>query len=125
MPPGVQPAYGLANGWMAFGSSPDVIRRFAETAPKPAADDGATFPLLRVSLKAWRVYLKERREPLAAALAEKNRLTVEETRKRLDELIGVLQFVDRLEIDCRTGPGLAVVTLTVQTAQPLKKVGGG
>ncbi|HBI46911.1 MAG TPA: hypothetical protein DDY78_29270 [Planctomycetales bacterium] len=124
LPPGVQPAYGLTNGWMAFASSPDVFRRFTESAPKRAADDGAAFPLLRASLKGWRGYLTERREPLATALAEKNLLPVEEVRKRLDDLIGVLQFVDRLEIDCRTGPGLAVVTLTIQTARPLKKAGG-
>ena len=31
------------------------------------------------------------------------------------------EFVDRLEVACRTGPGLAAVTLTIQTAQPLKK----
>ena len=123
-PPGVQPAYALTNGWMTFASSPEVIRRFAEASPKAAVADGVSFPLLRASLKAWRVYLKERRDPLAAALAEKNQMTVEETRRRLDDLAGVLQFVDRLEIDCRTGPGLAVVTLTVRTAQPLKKTGG-
>ena len=120
LPPGVQPAYGLTNGWMAFGSSPDVIRRFAEASPKPAPADGG-FPLLRVSLKGWRAYLKDRRQPLATLLAEKNGLTVEETRKRLDDLIGALEFVDRLEVDCRTNPGQTVVTLTIQTAQPLNK----
>ena len=120
-PPGVRPAYGLTNGWMAFGSSPDAIRRFAEAAAKPAPGDGAPFPLLRVSLKSWRSYLQERRDPLAALLAEKNGLTVQETRKRLDDLGGVLQFVDRLEVDCQAEAGTAAVTLTVQTAQPLKK----
>ena len=53
-PAGVQPAYGLSGGWLAFGSSPDVVRAFAATAPRQAADDGPTFPLLRVSVKAWR-----------------------------------------------------------------------
>ena len=90
----------------------------------PPAADGSTFPLLRVSVKAWRAYLMARREPLAAALAEKNHVSAAETREQLDEVIAVLQFVDRLQLDCRTGPGLAVVTLTVQTAQPLKKRGG-
>lgn len=47
LPPGVQPAYGLTNGWMTFGSSPDAIRRFAEASPKPAPADG-DFPLLRI-----------------------------------------------------------------------------
>ena len=121
LPASVQPAYALTNGWLALASSPDAIRRFAEAAPKPASLDGADFPLLRVSLKGWRSYVAERREPLAAILAEKNSMTVEETRKRLDDLLGALQFVDRLEVACRTGPGMAVVTLTVQTAQPLKK----
>jgi hypothetical protein len=120
LPPGVQPAYGLTNGWMAFASSPDVFRRFTESASKPAPKDGTAFPLLRLSVKGWRDYLTEREEPLTTALAEKNQLTVEEMRKRLDDLIGVLQFVDRLEIDCRTAPSLAVVTFTIQTARPLK-----
>ena len=124
LPPGVQPAYGLANGWLVFGSSPDVIRRFTDAKPKPPGDDDPTFPLLRVSVKAWRSYLKEHREALAAAMAERNQLTVEQTRQGLDDLLAALEFVDRLEIDCRTGPGLAVVTLTVQTAQPLRKTGG-
>ena len=121
LPAGVQPAYGLTNGWLALSSCPDAIRRFAEAAPKPAAPDGASFPLLRLSLKGWRSYVTDHREPLAAILAEKNGLTVEEMRKRLDDLVGALQFVDRLEVACRTGSGMAAVTLTIQTAQPLKK----
>ena len=124
LPPGVKPAYGLTNGWLAFATSPDVLRRFTVTAPNTVVEEGAAFPLLRLSLKGWRVYLAERRELLATALAEKNHLTVEEMNKRLDDLIGVLQFVDRLELDCRTAPGLAVVTLTIQTTRPLKKAGG-
>ena len=75
---------------------------------------------MRASLKGWREYLTERREPLATALAEKNQLTVPDMRKRLDDLIGVLQFVDRFEIDCRAAPGLTVLSLTIQTARPLK-----
>ncbi len=125
LPPGFQPAYGLASGWLVFGSAPDVVHGFANAKPKTPPADGSTFPLLRVSVKAWRAYLMERREPLAAALAEKNHASVEETRRQLDEVVAALQFVDRLELDCRTGPALAVVTLTVQTAQPLKKTGGG
>lgn len=124
-PPGVQPAYALTNGWMVFASAPDVITRFAEAPAKPAAPDDAGYPVLRVSLKAWRAYLKDRHDALAAVLAEKNQLTVKEMGKRLDDLIGALEFVDRLEIDRRVGPAATVVTLTVQTARPLKKTGGG
>jgi hypothetical protein len=124
LPPGVQPAYGLTDGWMAIASSPDVFRRFTEAVPKAATEQGTAFPLLRVSLKGWREYFTERREPLATALAEKNQLTVPDMRKRLDDLIGVLQFVDKFEIDCRAAPGLTVVSITIQTARPLKKAGG-
>lgn len=124
LPPGIQPAYGLVNGWMAIASSPDVFRRFTEAAPKAAVEEGTAFPLLRASFKGWRDYLSERREPLATALAEKNQLTAPDMRKRLDDLIGVLQFVDKFEIDCRAAPGLTVVTLTIQTARPLKKAVG-
>ncbi|HVS35441.1 MAG TPA: DUF3352 domain-containing protein [Gemmataceae bacterium] len=121
-PVGVQPAYGLANGWLAFGSAPDVIRRFTDAKPKPPADDGSTFPLLRISVKAWRAYIKDHRDPLTLALAERNHLTPDEVRQGLDELLAAIQFVDRVEVNCRTGPGLTVLTLTVVTAQPLKRI---
>ncbi len=121
LPSGVRPAFALSDGWLAFASSPELLRHFIEAAPKAEAEDGKAFPLLRISLKGWRAYLAERREPLATALAEKNQLTAEEMGKRLDDLAGVLQLVDHLEVDCRGGPGLTVVTLSIQTAQPLKR----
>ena len=121
LPPGLRPAYGLVNGWMAFGSSPGAVLRFTGAATKAAPADGAAFPVLRLSLKAWRGYLTDRGESLAAALAPKNGLTVEETRKRLNDLTGVLQFVDRLEVDCQPGTNRAEATLTIQTARPLRK----
>ena len=120
----MQPAYGLANGWLVFGSWPDVIRRFTDGKPKPPAADGPTFPLLRVSVKAWRVYL----ERSASRSRRRWRSGISSRSSRhgrgWTSSLAALEFVDRLEIDCRTEPGLAVVTLTVQTAQPLRKTGG-
>ena len=52
LPPGFQPAYGLASGWLVFGSAPDVVHGFANAKPKTPPADGSTFPLLRVSVKA-------------------------------------------------------------------------
>jgi hypothetical protein len=121
-PPGVQPAYGLRDGWLLVASSPDLVGRFAlGPSPKTPPEDGAPFPVLRVSFKACRAFLQDRRDPLASLLAEKNQIGKEEAGKTIDDLVGVLQLVDRLEVTQSYKPGQVVVTLTVQPSQPLKK----
>ncbi|HZY86775.1 MAG TPA: hypothetical protein VFE78_18220, partial [Gemmataceae bacterium] len=66
-------------------------------------------------------YLKERREPLAEALAEKNNVSKEEAGKWLDGVQEGLQLIDRLELRQRTTPGQVTFTLALQPSQPLKK----
>jgi hypothetical protein len=120
-PPGLQPAYALKDGWLLFATSPEVVRRFAVAPAGTPAPEGGPIPVLRVSFKAWRSYLTERREQLVAALAERNGVSKEAARQGLDEVIGGLEFLDRLELSQTSKPGQTVVTLTLQTAQPLKK----
>jgi hypothetical protein len=120
LPPGFQPAFALQAGYLVLATSPDAVRRLAaptSLAPDPAAE----FPLLRVSLKDWRTYLREKREPLAAALAAKNQLGLEEARQSLDRVIAGLQFVDLVEIGQRTTKGQVTLTLHLRTNQPLRK----
>jgi hypothetical protein len=123
LPSGVQPAMTLRDGYLILASSLAVLRRFdsptsasAEKGPVPQS-----IPWLRISFKDWRAYLKERREPLTHFLADKNGLGTEEVRRRLDNLLGSLQFIDRLELRQRSAEGQVVFTLAIQPAQPLKK----
>lgn len=119
-PPGLQPAFSLQGGYLVLATSLEIVRRFG--IPTAAAEGPtAPFPLLRVSFKDCRAYLKDRREPLAAALAEKNNVSKEEAGKWLDGVREGLQLIDRLELRQRTTPGQVTFTLALRPAQPLKK----
>jgi hypothetical protein len=117
-PEGMAPAFTLHDGYLVLGSSPDAIRRFHAVSPTKV--DADNVPLLRVSFKEIRRYLKERREPVIAAVAEKNQIDKKEAAKKIDGLIAVLQFVDRLDLSQRSETGQVTFTLRVQTALPLK-----
>jgi hypothetical protein len=121
LPPGVQPAFGLHNGYLVLGSSPDVLRRFTPPAAPVAPAPAGPVPLLRVSFKDWRAYVAERRDALAEALAARHEMTREEAGRRLDKLLDGLRLLDRLEVRQRSTPGQVTFTLSVQTAPPLKK----
>jgi hypothetical protein len=119
-PAGLRPAFALKDGWLLFATSPEQIRSFA-IAPAPGAPRDGPAPILRVSFKAWRAYLKDREEPLAVALAERRGIDKNAARDEIEGMIAALQFVDRLEITQTARPGVVIATLTLQTAQPLKK----
>jgi hypothetical protein len=120
LPEGLQPAYALVNSYLVLANSPVTVERFRAAPPtskKPAADD---VPLLRISYKEIRRFIKERHDPLAAAIAEKNQISKDEAGKKLDGLVEVLQMLDRLELSQRPETGQVTFTLRVQTTQPLK-----
>jgi hypothetical protein len=116
-PPGVRPAFALKAGHLVLASSPDEVARF-----KPAAvPAGGTVPLLRLSLKDLRRYLKQRRDELAAVVAHKDNVPKEKALERIDGTAAVLHFLDRVELTQKTAPGQLTLTLSVQTAQALRK----
>jgi hypothetical protein len=117
-PPGVRPAFALKAGYLVLASSPELIRAFG-SAPGPAP--AGPVPLLRVSVKELRAYLKARREELAKALAEKEKTSKEQALTRIDSLRTNLEWLERLELHQRTSPGQVTFTLTVQPAKPLRK----
>jgi hypothetical protein len=117
-PAGVQPAFGLRQGYLVLASSLAEFRRFTGTGPAPSS---TAVPLLRMSFKAWRAYLKDRREELARALAAKEKLTKEKACEKIDGLRHSLELLDRLELRQQAGSDRVTITLAVQTTQPLKK----
>jgi hypothetical protein len=117
-PPGVEPAFGLRQGYLVLASSLPEFRRFKGSAPASA---GTAVPLLRMSFRAWKAYLKEHREPLAVALAAKDKLTREAAREKIDGLRHSLELLDRLELRQQASSDRVTFTLAVQTTQPLKK----
>lgn len=120
LPPGIQPAYGLLDGYLVLSSSLDNLTRFARTPPAAPSDDPSA-PLLRISLKAWRSYLQERREPIVQFLIERNKLSRDAAARQLDGLLAGLQFIDGIELRQRAAPGQILFTLSLQTAQALRK----
>ncbi len=122
LPAGVQPAYGLLNGYLVLASSLESMNGFAQTAAIPAAPAaGAPVPLLRISFKEWRSYLAEHREAIVQHFTDGDKLSRDTAGQKVDSLLAVLQFIERAELNQRTAPGQVIFTLSMQTAQALKK----
>jgi hypothetical protein len=116
-PPGLKPAFALKSGYLVLASSPEEVGRFKITS---LSRSDAT-PLMRISAKTLRGYLKNRRDSLAEALAVKEKTTKEKSIQKIDHLRGSLELIDRIELLQKTQSGQVTLTLTVQTAQALKK----
>jgi hypothetical protein len=119
-PPGLQPAYAIKDGFLVFASSPEVMRRFTMRNAKPSDDNGEV-PMYRLSMTAMRSYLKERREPIVAAIAEKHQIGKTEAASQVDNLMNALQFADTIELIQRPSDGQVILTLRIKPTQPLRK----
>jgi Protein of unknown function (DUF3352) len=121
LPDGVSPSYGLLSGYLLASSSLDALSRFAKPSPSPSLSADSPIPLLRISLKDWRAYVKDRREAIVDFFAEQSKLNRDAIGRQLDNLITGLQFLDRIEIRQKTAPGQVIFTFSVQTTQALNK----
>jgi hypothetical protein len=115
---GVQPAYALKDGYLLLASSPAAIPRFGPAGEVPATDD---CPLLRLSFRPLRAYLTERKDVLAAGMAEKHQMKTEDAGRRLQGIIDACRYFERLELSRRTAPGQVALLLRLHTEQPLRK----
>jgi hypothetical protein len=117
-PPGLSPAFTMRDGYLLLATAPDALRAIG---PERRAEESAEVPLLRVSLKELRRYIQTNRTPLAAGLAEQNKLNPAEVERQLDGVAQVLQWFDRLEINQRPANGQATLTLRLRTTHALRK----
>lgn len=115
----IQPAFALKDGYLLLGSTPTMLQKFAAAGAEPA--NATDCPLVRVSIRELRGYLKSRIDPLSEAIAEKNQISAEDAKKKLQAAIDVCQLFDRLELVRRTGPGRVSLVLSLHTEQPLQK----
>jgi hypothetical protein len=115
---GMRPAWALRAGHFVAATSPDLIAAFKAAASPPAE---GPVPLLRVSFSAWRKFVKDQREALAADLVSKERLKEEEAAARLAALDAGLALLDTLELTRHDGPSRVTFTLRLKTAEPLLK----
>jgi hypothetical protein len=116
---GLQPAFGLCDGYLVIASTPETFRRFA-AAPRSAGKE-TEVPLLRLSFTALRQYLKDQRQPLASAIAEQHQQTPERVSEQMEGIAAVLGLFDRLELTQRTIPGQVMFTLRLRPSHPLRK----
>lgn len=119
-PQGLRPAFALKDGYLVLASAPEVIRRFRGISSETPASAGGEIPLLKLSLRGWCQFLRERREPLLECAAAKNQISKEEASRHLDHLLVVLQLFDRVELNQHASAGLATLTLRVYTDKPLR-----
>jgi hypothetical protein len=120
LPAGARPAFALVDGYLVFASSPEVIQRFVRGSPAQRTGREGEVPLLRLSVRELRQYVRERREALTALVAEKNNLSRDAAARRLDGLLAVIELIDRIELSQRNEPGRLALILRVQTSAPLK-----
>jgi hypothetical protein len=121
LPAGVQPAYGLLDGYLVLASSLESMKRFAQESPGLVSTADAPVPLLRISFTDWRSYLTEHREAVVQFLIEHDSLSRDAAGRQVDGLLSALRFVERAELSQRSSSGQVIFSLTVQTAQALKK----
>jgi hypothetical protein len=120
-PAGVEPAFALKGGFLVTGSSLEMMRAFPEATPaKKERPSSEEFPLARLSLKELSRYLRERRAVFAGFAAKQHQISEEEAGTKLDGLLAILHFLDRVELSQRPDPGRVIFTLRVHTSKPLK-----
>src|SRR5262249_30329139 len=117
--PGLRPAFALTQGYLVLASSPDAVAAFNNPIRGERPRD--EFPLFRTSLKGLRQFVKDRREPVAGAVAEQNGIKKEDAEARLDALVVGLELFDRLELTERPTAGQVTLTLRLQPSEPFRK----
>ncbi|HEY1380460.1 MAG TPA: hypothetical protein VGF55_26905 [Gemmataceae bacterium] len=116
LPPGLQPAFAWKGGYLVLASTPEAVRRFVPpTRAADAAPEPAEVPLVRLTLQGWAGYLRAYRGPVAAHLAEADKIPVAEAQARIDRWLDGLDLFDGVEVVQRTAAGRATVTVRLKT----------
>jgi hypothetical protein len=94
-PPGFQPAFASKRGYIVIADSPRTISRFE--APTEEATDADEVPLIRISVSAWRNYLKQHRQEIGKFLATAKGVEPAAFDAQLDAVLPILEGLDQIE----------------------------
>ena len=118
-PPGFRPSFAMKGGYLLLASSPDAIAAFQP--PTGKSEPGAEVPLARFSASVTRVYLQAHRIQVAKLLADAGQADEKDLLKQLDQIIAVLEPLDRVEVVTRGDADGMRLAVRVQFVKPLKK----
>jgi len=109
------PAYALRDGYLVITSHAEEIGRF-KASKRPAPRE---LPLLRVAFGPWREHLSQRREGWIEFWMRRDGLTRDKAAQRLDDLLGGLKLLERLELIHEAANGRVTLTLRLTPTQAL------
>lgn len=116
-PDGFRPAFASKGGYLVAASSPKAIGKFEPPTTQPR--DADEVPIVRISVSAWRAYLRAHRGPVTDFLARTKGIEPEAMGRQLDGFLPILDGLERVELLQRSGPDRA--TLVVRLTEARKK----
>lgn len=114
-PPGFKPAFASKGGYILVAGSPQTLARYEP--PVGEATDATEVPLIRVSVAAWRTYLKAHRAEIGKFLAATKGIEPATFESQLDSILPILEGLDRMELVQRSGPDRATLILRFKEAR--------
>jgi hypothetical protein len=114
-PPGFRPCFASGGGYLLVADAPGSVARFGAPTSPPA--DAAEVPVLRVSVAAWREYLKTHRTGLTEYLAKVNKTDAGALNAQIDALMPLLDGLDAIEIVQRPGPDRVSLVVRLKEAR--------
>jgi len=121
---GIQPAAAVKQGCLVLALSPEAIRRFGTASSPQATSPSGVVNLGRLSVQQLlAAYLsdKSRRATLVELLSAMQREPRVDVEARLDALQGVLQLVDRVELQQRGSGDQAILTLRIHPSSSVRR----
>jgi hypothetical protein len=114
-PPGFKPAFASKGGYLLAAGSPQLIAGFEP--PTGEATDADEVPLIRVSVSAWRAYLKEHRTEIGKFLATAKGVDPAAFDAQVDAILPLLEGLDRVELVQRSGQDRVMFLLRIKDSR--------
>ena len=108
-PPGFKPAFAAKGGYVVLAGSPEGIARF--TPPAGEAAPAEEVPLVRISVRAWKDYVKAHGPALAAFAADKKGQDAATVARQLEAVGPLLEGFEKVELVQRSAPGRTTLLL--------------
>ncbi|MBX9680277.1 MAG: DUF3352 domain-containing protein [Gemmataceae bacterium] len=115
-PPGFQPAFGLKDGYLLLATAPEAFTRFRAATPPPSDEA----PIARLSPALAGKLLAQHRDTAVAALVERQSMTQEAARERIDALQTTLALFERIAVSQSIQEGQLVWTVRITPAAVAK-----